>query len=556
MNEALPDVPEVRVVGLPQLTSGFDLVERLDLPMHLKVHGPLEPMGGEQLAQLSERIGLKGRGGAGFPFHKKLRSVAEAAIKRGVRPVVVVNGSEDEPACRKDTVLINRAPHLILDGALLCAEAMGARTLVIGVTRESTQRSMEAALAERGLSNGRRSVLRARVQRNPVRMVTGAAASLVRSIDGGPAIPPGRKVSASRSGVGGAPTLLSNAETFAQLAIAARIGPERYGNTGLYDEPGTVMLTVSGAVARPMVIEVPTGVPLRYVLQLAGAPPVPQGVLTGGYHGKWIDAATVDEAIVSRNSLQQVGGSLGAGAILPISQDTCPLGESLRVAQWLAEESAGQCGPCYLGLPAAARGLEDILNGGGPAALEAVKQVARNVKRRGACSHPDGSAMFLESTVKAFTDDLAAHVLGNGCGRPVEGVLPLFEGAGHPRASRAAGRRTAPAARRSSSTGRCAGATGCAPTSFRRSSSSAPTVSRPSRRPRCRVSRRPRRCARCAAARRWRCASRRTPARRRRPRAPTCRCCPRAAAAGRSGADARTNPRMTIRGFPCGAKEN
>lgn len=324
-------------------------------------------------------------------------------------------------------MLINRAPHLILDGALLVAEALGARTLVVGVTRESTQRSMEAALAERGLSNGRRSALKASVQRNPIRMVTGAAASLIRSIDGGPPIPPGRKVSASQNGVGGAPTLLSNAETFAQLAIAARIGPERYGNTGLYDEPGTVMLTVSGAVARPMVIEVPTGVPLRYVLQLAGAPPVPQGVLTGGYHGKWIDAATVNEAIVSRNSLDAVGGALGAGAILPISQETCPLGESLRVAQWLADESAGQCGPCYLGLPAAARGMEDIINGGGPAALEALKQVAKNVKRRGACSHPDGSAMFLESTIKAFTDDLAAHVLGNGCGRPVEGVLPLFE---------------------------------------------------------------------------------------------------------------------------------
>jgi NADH:ubiquinone oxidoreductase subunit F (NADH-binding)/ferredoxin len=432
VNEALPDVPEVRVVGLPQLTSGFDLVERLDLPMHLKVHGPLEPMGGEQLAQLSERINLKGRGGAGFPFHKKLRSVAEAAIRRGVRPVVVVNGSEDEPACRKDTVMINRAPHLILDGALLVAEALGARTLVVGVTRESTQRSMEAALSERGLTNRRGATIRARVQRNPVRMVTGAAASLVRSIDGGPAIPPGRKTSASQNGVGGAPTLLSNAETFAQLAIAARIGAERYGNTGLYDEPGTVMLTVSGAVARPMVIEAPTGVPLRYILQLAGAPPVPQGVLTGGYHGKWLDSATVNEAIVSRNSLDAVGGALGAGAILPISTATCPLGESLRVAQWLAEESAGQCGPCYLGLPAAARGMEDILNGGGPAALEALKQVANAVKRRGACSHPDGSAMFLESTIKAFTDDLAAHVLGNGCGRPVEGVLPLFEGGQQP----------------------------------------------------------------------------------------------------------------------------
>ena len=237
-----------------------------------------------------------------------------------------------------------------------------------------------------------------------------------------------------------------------------------------------------------MVIEVPTGVPLRYVLQLAGAPPVPQGVLTGGYHGKWIDAATVNEAIVSRDSLDAVGGALGAGAILPISQETCPLGESLRVAQWLAEESAGQCGPCYLGLPAAARGLEDILNGGGPAALEAVKQVAKSVKRRGACSHPDGSAMFLESTIKAFTDDLAAHVLGNGCGRPVEGVLPLFEGGqtahGHP-GRRPGERRAVPAARRSTSTGRCAGATACAPTSSPRSSNWAPTASRPSRRRRC-----------------------------------------------------------------------
>ncbi|WP_425833845.1 NADH-ubiquinone oxidoreductase-F iron-sulfur binding region domain-containing protein [Streptomyces fractus] len=425
MNTALPDVPEVRVVGLPQLTSGFDLVDRLDLDMHLKVHGPLEPMAGEPLAQLAQAISLRGRGGAGFPFAKKLRAVAESAIRRGVRPVVVVNGSEDEPACRKDTVLINRAPHLILDGALLVAEAIGARTLVIGVTRDSTEASMQAALAERGLSNRRNSPLRARVQRNPVRMVTGESSALIRSADGGPPMPPGRKVRASDSGVGGAPTLLSNAETFAQLAIAARTGAERYCRTGLHDEPGTILLTLSGAVARPMVLEVPAGVPLSYVLQLAGAPPLPQGVLTGGYHGKWLDGVGAQDAIVSRASLEASGGALGAGAILPIGPDTCPLGEALKVAQWLASESAGQCGPCYLGLPAAARGLEDVLNGGGPTALEALREVTHAVKRRGACKHPDGSAAFIESTISAFTDDLAAHVLGAGCGRPVLGVLPL-----------------------------------------------------------------------------------------------------------------------------------
>lgn len=430
MNVPLPDVPEVRVVGLPQLTSGFDLVEHLDLGMHLKVHGPLEPVSGERLARLAEDVELRGRGGAGFPFGHKLRAVAQAAIRRGVRPVVVVNGSEGEPACRKDTVLLNRAPHLILDGALLAAEALGARTLVVGVTRDSTEASVRAAFAERGLTDRRGQQLRARIVRTPERMVSGEASALIRAANGGPALPPGRRTRAAESGVGGAPTLLSNAETYAQLAVAARLGARRYGHTGLRDEPGTVLLTLSGAVSRPMVVEVPVGVPLRYVLQLAGAPPLPQGVLTGGYHGTWLDADAAHGAVVSRASLALAGGALGAGAILPIGQETCPLGESLRVAHWLAAETAGQCGPCRLGLPAAAGGLADVINGGGPAALEALREVTQAAKGRGACKHPDGSVRFLLSTLSAFTDDLAAHVLGGGCGRPTTGALPL-PGAGH-----------------------------------------------------------------------------------------------------------------------------
>lgn len=322
-------------------------------------------------------------------------------------------------------MLLNRAPHLILDGALLAAEALGARTLVVAVTRNSTEISIRAALAERGLSDRRGQALRARVVRTPERMVSGEASSVIRAVNGGPALPPGRRERAAESGVGGAPTLLSNAETFAQLAVAARIGSRRYCNTGLDSEPGTVMLTISGAVARPMVVEVPTGVPLRYVLQLAGAPPLPQGVLTGGYHGNWIDAVAVHESVVSKQSLAAVGGALGAGAILPIGPETCPLGEALRVANWLAAETAGQCGPCRLGLPAAAGGLSDVINGGGPAALEALREVTQAVKGRGACKHPDGSARFFASTLSAFTDDLAAHVLDGGCGRETTGVLPL-----------------------------------------------------------------------------------------------------------------------------------
>ncbi|PGH50430.1 NADH-quinone oxidoreductase subunit NuoF family protein [Streptomyces sp. Ru87] len=425
MNVPLPDVPEVRVVGLPQLTSGFDLVHRLDLDMHLKVHGALEPMPGERLAELAEAVSLSGRGGAGFPFGRKLRAVAKSSIRRGVRPVVVVNGSEGEPACRKDTVLLNRAPHLVLDGALLAAEALGARTLVVAVTRDSTEASVRQAFGERGLSDRRGQTLRARIVRTPERMVSGESSAVIRAANGGPSLPPGRKVRASDSGVSNAPTLLSNTETFAQLAVAARLGPQRYGNTGLSSEPGTVLLTVSGSVARPTVLEVPSGVPLRYVLELCGAPPLPQGVASGGYHGKWIDGMTAHGAVVSRKSMDAAGGALGAGALLPIGPETCPLGETLRVAHWLAAETAGQCGPCKLGLPAAAAGLSDVLGGGGRTSLEALRQVTQSVRGRGACAHPDGSVRFITSALSTFTDDLASHVLNGGCGRPTQGVLPL-----------------------------------------------------------------------------------------------------------------------------------
>ncbi|MEV0599764.1 NADH-ubiquinone oxidoreductase-F iron-sulfur binding region domain-containing protein [Streptomyces sp. NPDC050315] len=422
----LPDVPGVRVLGLPRLCAGFDEAERLDRKRHLLLHGSLPALSGEQLTAVSEAVALRGRGGAGFPLARKLTAVAEAAARRGVRPVVVVNGCEGEPACRKDTVLLCRAPHLVLDGALLAATALGARLLVIGVTKATTDNSVREALAERGLGRRRRGrALRAQVVRSPERLVSGEASALIRAAEGGPPIPPGRRARAAESGLGGAPTLLSNAETFAQLAVAARLGPDRYASTGLPGEPGTLLLTVSGAVPAPAVVEAPSGVPLPYVLQACGAEPAPSGVLVGGYHGAWLDPATAYGTPLSREALAARGGALGAGAVLPLSTRTCPLGEALRIARWLAAESAGQCGPCRLGLPSLAEMLAEALGGGGQPALEAVRESARGVRGRGACKHPDGAARFVLSALAAFPDDLAAHVLGDGCGRPTVELLPL-----------------------------------------------------------------------------------------------------------------------------------
>ncbi|UNO42038.1 NADH-quinone oxidoreductase subunit NuoF family protein [Streptomyces sp. MST-110588] len=421
----LPDTPPVRVLGLPRLTAGFEDAERLGRKDHLLAHGSLPALSEDRLTALARDIALCGRGGAGFPLVRKLEAVVRHTRRTGTRPAVVVNGCEGEPACRKDTVLLCRAPHLVLDGALLVAEALGARVLVAGVTKDTTEQSVRAALAERGLSDRRGRTLRARVVRAPERLVSGEASALIRAAEGGPALPPGRRTRAAESGLGGVPTLVSNAETFAQLAVAARLGAHRYGTTGTAEEPGTLLLTVSGAVPSPTVVEAPSGVPLSYVLQMCGAQPSLGGVLVGGYHGAWLDAPAAYEATVSREALAARGGALGAGAVLPVPDSTCPLGETLRIAYWLAAESAGQCGPCRLGLPALAGILADTLAGGGREALESLRAAARGVRGRGACKHPDGAARFVLSALTAFTDDLAAHVLGDGCGRDTVGMLPL-----------------------------------------------------------------------------------------------------------------------------------
>ncbi|MFI9200406.1 NADH-ubiquinone oxidoreductase-F iron-sulfur binding region domain-containing protein [Streptomyces sp. NPDC053048] len=425
MNAPLPDLPGVLALGPPRLTAGFEAAGRLDRRAHLAAHGTAPRLTEDELTRLAEAVSLRGRGGAGFPFARKLRATGSAARRRGVPPAVVVNGCEGEPACRKDAVLLRRAPHLVLDGALLAAEALGAGTLVIGVTRTATEASVQEALGERGLSDRRGRSVRTRVVRLPERMVSGESSALLRAADGGPPLPRGRHVRAAEQGLSGLPTLLSNAETYAQLAVAARLGASRHATTGTPDEPGTLLLTVSGAVARARVVEAPAGTALSYVLQRCGAVPAPQGVLVGGYHGCWLEGTTAAGAVLSRDALAALGATLGAGAVLPLPGDTCPLGEAVRVAHWLAAESAGQCGPCGLGLPALAGALADVVAGGGRGALEAVREAAGAVRGRGACGHPDGAARFVLSALAAFTDDLAAHVLGGGCGRATTGVLPL-----------------------------------------------------------------------------------------------------------------------------------
>jgi ferredoxin len=192
-----------------------------------------------------------------------------------------------------------------------------------------------------------------------------------------------------------------------------------------------VLLTVGGAARYPAVVETPAGAPLAHLLDLCGAS-MQDGVLVGGYHGRWLAKETAVTARISRKSLAAAGGTLGAGVILPLGRRTCPLGEAARVVHYLAAESAGQCGPCRLGLPDVAGALTALALGQeGATALETVRRATRLATGRGACNHPDGVARFVQSAIETFADDIAVHLARGTCGRPVLGLLPAAtDGAG------------------------------------------------------------------------------------------------------------------------------
>ena len=414
-------VPAIMRIGAARLTAGLDRMPRLDLEAHREIFGPLPRLSAEELISMTEQVDLRGQGGAAFPFARKLRAVLQVAEANDRPTVVVVNAAESEPGSVKDKMLMIRSPYLILSGAALVAEALGADEIIVGVAgNELANRSIEAAIAA---EPGVREM--ARVVQLPDRFISGESGALVRGINGKRPVPPGTKILASDFGVDGLPTLLSNASTFAQLAVLALLGPERFAAIGTPEEPGSVLLSVGGSAAHPAVVEIPTGLPLAAVLDICQAP-AGDGVLVGGYHGTWLPAATAYAVPASREGLAAAGGTMGSGIVLPVGDGTCPLGEVSRVASYLAGESAGQCGPCKLGLPTIARALAALIDGsGGIEALDVARRSAAGVNGRGACSHPDGVTRFVLSALDVFTEDLAAHVFHSTCGRPVRGVLPL-----------------------------------------------------------------------------------------------------------------------------------
>jgi NADH:ubiquinone oxidoreductase subunit F (NADH-binding) len=376
-------------------------------------YGPVPEVGDRLLAAV-EASGLAGRGGAGFPTARKLRSVR---ARRGA--VVVANGTEGEPASAKDKVLIDRNPHLVLDGALVAADLVWAERVLIAVANDRSALTLDTALAER------RDADRVSIAVVPDRFVAGEESALVHWLNGGDAKPTSTPPRPFERGVGGRPTLVQNVETLANLALIARYGPDWFRSAGTAAEPGTVLATVSGAVERPGVVEVPLGLPVTDLVARCGGLREPvQAYLVGGYFGRWVPVR--DDLRLSRASLDAVGGTLGARAVVALGERSCGVIETARVVAYMAGQSAGQCGPCLFGLQALAESMETIARSAVEAA-EAhahLERLQRQIARRGACAHPDGVVGFVASATRVFRTEFERHLTGRCSADDRRPVLP------------------------------------------------------------------------------------------------------------------------------------
>ncbi len=376
------------------------------------------PAGGTEILQALAVSGLRGRGGASFPAATKWSAVAG---RRQRSRAILVNGAEGEPLSHKDRLLMTTRPHLVLDGAAIAAETLRADDVVLFVGEEhaAARTAMRRALLERPIPEQRRT----RFVVAPPRYVAGEESAAVHCVNDGVALPTGSTPRPFEHGIADRPTLLQNVETLAHVAMIARFGGEWFRSLGA-GAPGTILLTLSGSVSDPGVVEVSHGATVAEAVEGAGGlTATPQAVLVGGYFGGWMDARTAWARRLDAAALRDSGASLGCGVIDVLGEDRCGVLETTRIVSYLADESARQCGPCVFGLRAIADAVQRIAAGiSQPGDLARVQRWAAQLAGRGACHHPDGAAAMLLSALSVFSDEFERHEQRRGCSIVARGV--------------------------------------------------------------------------------------------------------------------------------------
>ncbi|MGH7829695.1 MAG: complex I 51 kDa subunit family protein [Candidatus Binatia bacterium] len=369
--------------------------------------------------------GLRGRGGAGFPTGKKWTFTREAAE----RPhYVVLNGGEDEPGSKKDRLLMENLPHLVLEGVILAAYAVEASKAYIYINHEykPATESMAEALAEAKKEGywgkdilGGKFDLELLLVSAPSDYVAGEDTAALEVIEGKKAWPRQKPPFPATAGVFSKPTAVNNVETLANVPPIVAKGAKWYRTFGTPESPGTMIFSLNDTVNRSGVYELPFGTPLRSLIEECGGGakdgrPI-KAILPGGPSSAFLSPDKLDLPL-DHNSVREAGSSIGCGVVDIIFQGECMVEETLRIAEFFAKESCGQCPACRMETNMLATMLKKVQEGqGGAALLEQFSKVIQFNKGKGFCNLIHMPGPPIESALKLFRSDFEFHLAHGRC---------------------------------------------------------------------------------------------------------------------------------------------
>ncbi len=359
---------------------------------------------------------LRGRGGAGFPAGVKWGFVPQG----GEKPkYLCVNADEGEPGTFKDRAILNRSPHLLLEGMLIAAYAVGIHTAYVYIRGEYEKEAqrLEAALAEARAAGilgenalGTGFTLDVVVHRGAGAYICGEETALLESLEGKRGWPRLKPPFPALVGLFQSPTVIHNVETLANLPRIVGGGARSFLSLGRGGDGGTRLFGVSGAVQKPGLYELPAGTLLRtLIFDHAGGPPPGRSlkaVFPGGLSSSVLRADEIDVAM-DVDSLAAAGSMLGSGAVIVIADDTPWLDVLRRVTHFYARESCGQCTPCRLGTSWMEKIAGRLQAGaGGPGDIALLERVASMISNRTMCPLGDAAAMPVSSLLWKFRAEI------------------------------------------------------------------------------------------------------------------------------------------------------
>jgi len=372
----------------------------------------------EVLEQL-EASGLRGRGGAGFQMGKKVSFLPQGSMEK----YLVCNADESEPGTFKDRELMQKNPHVLIEGIAIAAYAAGAQRSFIYIRGEYVLQAdvLDAALAEAREAGyvgeqvlGSDHSLSLVVHRGAGAYICGEETGLLDSLEGKRGNPRLKPPFPANQGLYQGPTLINNVETLSTVPSIVAMGGEQYAKIGVQTSTGTKLVSISGHVRRPGNYEIELGIPSREIIYgLAGGPPEGSEIKCWFPGGSSAPVLTPEDLDVPYDfdSLAKAGSMLGSGAIIVVDDSTPIVDLALKVAKFYRHESCGKCTPCREGTNWTVKMLERIDSGEAtPMDLDIMASVQDHIIGNCLCVLGDAMAMPIGSMIAKFRPEFEQHI--------------------------------------------------------------------------------------------------------------------------------------------------